>query len=398
MQPFHISVPQGDLDDLNRRLDRTRWPSELEGVGWDRGVPLDYLQDLAQHWRTSYDWRAVEDRLNQFPQFTTEIDGANVHFLHVRSPEPDALPLIMTHGWPGSIAEYLDVIQALVDPRSTGGDPRTAFHLVIPTPPGFGFSGPAPEPGWGVARIAGAWVELMRRLGYDRYIAHGGDLGVWISLTAAAMDPEHLIGAHVSFLLTPPSGDPSELAGLSEQDLSRLADLAAFEDQGRAGYMKIQSTRPQTLGYGLTDSPVGQLAWIAEKFWDWTKGDTVSRQQLLNAVSIYWLTSTAGSSAQLYYEMAGMLPSAGQPPAIPPPLPVPLAVASFAHDSCLPVRRIAEARFPNIVQWSEFSEGGHFPALEVPELFVADLRSFARVLQHGGPDGAPSAREAADSR
>ncbi|MFD8084527.1 epoxide hydrolase family protein [Kitasatospora sp. NPDC059722] len=380
MQPFRIAVPQEDLDDLHRRLAAVRWPAEVPGAGWARGVPLEYLKELTEYWRTEFDWRAAEERLNRFPQFRTEIDGATVHFLHVRSPEPDATPLILTHGWPGSVAEYLDVIELLTDPRSHGGDPADAFHVVVPAPPGFGFSGPAPEAGWDVPRIARAWTELMRRLGYGRYLAHGGDLGVWISLTAAALDPEHLAGAHVTFLLTPPTG-PEDLEGLDEADQARLAYLAAFETTGRAGYMKIQSTRPQTLAYGLTDSPVGQLAWIAEKFRDWTSGDSISRDQLLTTVSLYWLTATAGSSAQLYYEMADMLPDAARQPVAGPPQPVPLAVAAFAHDGSLPVRRIAERRFPNIVQWSEFAEGGHFPALEVPELLAGDLRSFARAVR-----------------
>lgn len=380
MQPFRISVPQSDLEDLNRRLDAVRWPSELPGIGWDRGIPLEYMKDLTHYWRTSYDWRAAEERLNSFPQFTTEIDGATVHFMHVRSPEPDATPMIMTHGWPGSIAEYLDVIGPLTDPRSHGGDPADAFHLVIASPPGFGFSGPAPEAGWGILRIASAWAGLMRRLGYDRYLTHGGDLGSWISQAAAIIDPEHVLGVHVSFLLTPPSGDPSELADLTEQELARLAELAAFEDSGRAGYLRIHSTRPQTLAYGLTDSPVGQLAWIAEKFWDWTSGSSVSKDQLLTTVMIYWLTATAGPSTQVYFEDAAMLPLPGRQPAAPPPLPAPLSVACFAHDVSLPIRRIAEAQFPTIAQWSEFDEGGHFPAMEVPELLVADLRSFARTL------------------
>lgn len=380
MRPFRISIPQDDLDDLGRRLDAVRWPSEVPGAGWQRGVPLEYVKELADYWRKEFDWRAAEERLNRFPQFTTEIDGANVHFLHVRSPEPDAVPLVLTHGWPGSFTEFADVIGPLTDPRAHGGDPADAFHVVVPTPPGFGFSGPAPEAGWGVPRIAAAWTELMSRLGYERYLAHGGDLGVWISLTAAAIAPENVAGAHVSFLLTPPSGDPAELADLDDRDLGRLNDLRAFDTEGRAGYMKIQSTRPQTLAYGLTDSPVGQLAWIAEKFWDWTRGDSVSRDQLLTNVSLYWLTATAGSSAQLYFEMADLLPDPARPPLVPPPLPVPLAVAAFAHDASLPVRRIAEARFPNIVQWSEFPDGGHFPALEVPDLLVGDLRAFARAV------------------
>ncbi|MGW2248824.1 epoxide hydrolase family protein [Kitasatospora sp. NPDC001660] len=394
MQPFRIAVPQEDLDDLHRRLAAVRWPAEVPGAGWARGVPLEYLKELTEYWRTEFDWRAAEERLNRFPQFRTEIDGATVHFLHVRSPEPDATPLVLTHGWPGSVAEYLDVIELLTDPRGHGGDPADAFHVVIPAPPGFGFSGPAPEAGWDVPRIARAWTELMRRLGYGRYLAHGGDLGVWISLTAAALDPEHLAGVHVTFLLTPPTG-PEDLEGLDEADQERLAYLAAFETTGRAGYMKIQSTRPQTLAYGLTDSPVGQLAWIAEKFQDWTSGDSVSRDQLLTNVSLYWLTATAGSSAQLYYEMADMLPDAARRPVAGPPQPVPLAVAAFAHDGSLPVRRIAERRFPNIVQWSEFAEGGHFPALEVPELLTGDLRSFARAVRaHEAADEQP--KQAAD--
>jgi microsomal epoxide hydrolase len=399
MRPFRISIPDEDLDDLRRRLAATRWPSEVPGAGWTRGVPLDYLKDLAEYWRTEYDWRAAEAALNRFPQFVTEIDGADVHFLHVRSPEPDAMPLIMTHGWPGSVAEYADVIGRLTDPRSHGGDPADAFHVVIASPPGFGFSGPAPEAGWNVQRIAAAWIELMHRLGYERYTAHGTDLGVWISLTAAAMDPQHLVGAHVSFLLTPPSGDPAELASLSEQDLARLAHLAAFEADGRAGYMHIQGTRPQTLAYGLTDSPVGQLAWIAEKFWDWTQGDSVSRDQLLTDVSLYWLTATAGSSAQLYFEMADQLPTSPNPPAPMPPLPVPLAVAVFAHDASLAIRKLAEPRFPNIIQWSEFDRGGHFPALEVPDLLAGDLHAFHRALRstlESSPGAVPeSARQSA---
>jgi pimeloyl-ACP methyl ester carboxylesterase len=384
MRPFRIAIPQEDIDDLQRRLGATRWPSEIPGAGWSRGVPLEYLKELAEYWRTSYDWRAAEARLNEFPQFTTEIDGVDVHFLHVRSPEPDARPLILSHGWPSSIAEFLDVIKPLTDPRSYGGDPSQAFHLVIPSLPGFGFSGPVTEPGWDVGRIARAWIELMHQLGYERYAVHGGDLGVWISLTMAAMDSEHVDGAHVNFLVTPPSGDPAELAGLSEQDMGRLGMLMGWAVE-QSGYMKIQATRPQTLAYALTDSPVGQLAWIVEKFWEWTDSekvpeDAVSREQLLTNISIYWLTATAGSSAQLYFEMADQLPTAATPPPLPPPLPVPLAVAVYPHDASLPIRSLAEPRFPNIVQWSEFDRGGHFPAMEEPDLFVQDLRAFTGVL------------------
>ncbi|HET6211146.1 MAG TPA: epoxide hydrolase [Jatrophihabitans sp.] len=384
MRPFRIAVPDEDLTDLQRRLAETRWPSEIAGSGWSRGVPLEYLKELAEYWRTGYDWRAAEARLNSFDQFITEIDGVDIHFLHVRSPEPDAVPLIISHGWPSSVVEFLDVIRPLTDPRSYGGDPSQAYHVVIPSLPGFGFSGPVTEPGWEVVRIARAWIELMSRLGYDRYVVQGGDLGVWISMAVAAMDSEHVLGMHVNFLVTPPSGDPAELAGLTEQDFGRLGRLAAWAGE-QSGYMKIQATRPQTLAYALTDSPAGQLAWITEKFWEWTDSatvpeDAVSRDQLLTNVSIYWLTGTAGPSAQLYYEMADQLPTAATPPPLPPPLPVKLGVAVYPQDASLPIRALAEPRFPNIVQWTEFDRGGHFPAMEEPDLFVQDLRSFRAAL------------------
>src|SRR6266487_4663652 len=332
MEPFRIEIPQAHLDDLHRRLADTRWPDELPGVGWERGVPLGYLKELAEYWRTSYDWRAAEARLNQFPQFTTVIDGANVHLLHVRSPEPQALPLLLTHGWPGSVAEFLDVIGPLTDPG-----------------------------------------------------AHGGDSGALISLTLAGMHPEHLAGVHVNFLITPPPGDPSQLAGLSESEQARLGRMSQFVAD-LSGYMKLQSTRPQTLSYGLTDSPVGQLAWVVEKFREWTDSakvpeDAVDRDQLLTNVMLYWLTATAGSSAQLYVETAELLPIAAVPPPPPPPLTVPLGVAVFPHDISLPIRRFADRAFPKIVHWTEFDRGGHFAAMEEPDLFVGDLRAFARTLK-----------------
>lgn len=382
MQRFRIEIPQAALDDLHDRLDCTRWPTELPGVGWDRGVPVAYLRTLADYWRNGYDWRAAEARINQFPQYTTDIDGTTVHFLHVRSPEPQALPLILTHGWPGSFAEFLDVLAALADPRAHGGDPATAFHLVVPSLPGYGFSGPTPEPGWDVVRIAEAWAELMSRLGYDRYLAQGGDLGSMVSIILGELDADHVAGVHVNLLLSTPVGDdPDELAGLSDADRGRLALLSRFRTD-LSGYMKVQSTRPQTLAYALTDSPVGQLAWMVEKFREWTgPQDGLDRDAVLTNVMVYWLTATAGPSAQIYYESAPFLPIAEAPPAARAASAVPLGVAVFPRDVLLPVRRFAERDFKNIVHWSEFDRGGHFAAMEVPELFVADLRAFAGTVR-----------------
>lgn len=400
MQPFRIDIPQARLDDLRQRLANTRWPAGApdKDEDWERGVPLGYLQDLVEYWRDEYDWRAVEASLNAFPQFTTEIDGANVHFLHVRSPEPDATPLLITHGWPGSIAEFLEVIGPLTDPRAYGADPSTAFHLVVPSLPGYGFSGPTPEKGWDVLRIAVAWAELMSRLGYEQYVPQGGDFGSVVALILGQIDRGHVLGVHVNMLLAgPESDDPALLNGLSDADLARLVRVPRFVKE-RAGYMAVQSTRPQTLAYGLSDSPVGQLAWIIEKFREWTDCATlpeeaVGRDQLLTNVMIYWLTATAGTSAQLYKEIAPMLPLAGaEPPRTP--TDVPMGVAVFPQDPFLPVRRFADRDFTNIVQWTEHDRGGHFAAMEEPDLFVADVRAFAGTLRSlvgaavGGPAGA----------
>lgn len=385
MRPFQIDIPQAQIDDLQQRLANTRWPNELPGAGWSRGVPLAYLKELAEYWRTGFDWRAAEKRLNSFPQFITEIDGADVHFLHVRSPEPGARALLLTHGWPGSIAEFLDIIGPLTDPRAHDGDPADAFHVVIPSIPGFGFAGPHRTGGWGTHRVAMAWAELMRRLGYDRYIAQGGDAGSVISLDLGRVDPEHVAGVHVNMLMTFPSGDPAELADLSESDMARLGRMGRF-DAELSAYMKLQSTRPQTLAYALTDSPVGQLAWIVEKFGEWTDSDdspeeAIDRDQILTVVSSYWFTGTAGSSAALYFEDADMLRKIGSGEAPPPPaVTVPAGVAVFPHDILLPLRRLADRDLTNIVSWTEFERGGHFAAMEQPELLVGDVRAFARLL------------------
>jgi epoxide hydrolase len=378
VRPFRIDIPQPDLDDLRDRLARTRWPDELPGNGWARGVPTGYLRELAAYWRDGYDWRKHEAALNACPQFTTTIDGAIVHFLHVRSPEPGALPLILTHGWPGSVAEFLRVIGPLADPAAHGGEPADAFHLVIPSLPGYGFSGPTRQAGWTTGRIARAWAELMARLGYPRYGAQGGDWGAFVSPELGRIDPEHVAGVHVNaatfgFIPLGPV-DPDELATFTDAEQDRLNRLQASTAGPGNGYFEVQSQTPQTLAYGLTDSPAGQLAWIAERFKDWahaaeTPDDAVDREQLLTNVMIYWLTRTAGSAANLYYENMHATFSEQQPSTTP------TGVAVFAEDYA--IRRYAE-RGHNIVHWTEFDTGGHFAAMEVPDLLVADIRAFFR--------------------
>ncbi|MGW0810008.1 epoxide hydrolase family protein [Nonomuraea sp. NPDC002799] len=373
--PFRIEVPQEQLDDLRDRLAATRWPDELPGVDWSYGVPVAYARKLAAYWRTGFDWRAAEARLNAFPQFTTHIDGQNVHFLHVRSPEPDALPLIITHGWPGSVAEFMNVIGPLTDPAAHGGEPADAFDVIAPSIPGFGFSGPTTEPGWDLNRVAGAWAELMSRLGFHRYGAQGGDSGAVISPALGRADAAHVVGVHVNGGLGFPTGDPAEFAGLTEAELGRLGQ---FQDQDRAGYAMIQATRPQTLAFGLHDSPAAQMAWIAEKFKEWTDParelpeDAVDIDQLLTDISIYWFTGTAASSSRLYKETQKAWGAAAEYSALPH------GVAVFPGDPG--VRRIAE-REHRVVHWSEFDRGGHFAAMETPELLVEDIRAFFRTLR-----------------
>jgi epoxide hydrolase len=326
---------------------------------------------MAEYWRSTYDWRKHEARLNQFPQFTTTIDGTNVHFMHVHSPEPNALPLILTHGWPGSIAEFLDVIEPLSNPRAHGGDPADAFHVVVPSIPGYGFSGPTRDTGWDAARMAKAWDQLMKRLGYEGYGAHGGDAGALITRELGILKPEGLMGVHVLQIFAFSSGDPAEMQGLSDYDREALQILSGFED--RAGYLKIQQTRPQTLAYGLTDSPVGQLAWNSELFMGFGGEGigVVDRDRFLTHVMLYWLTATAGSSAREYYEDART--GAGYRDL---PNTVPTAVAVFKNDFHT-IRRFAE-RANNIVHWSVFDRGGHFAAMDAPDLLVGDLREFFR--------------------
>jgi len=350
--PFRVAIPQADLDDLYHRLDRTRWPDELPGAGWELGIPLARVRELADYWRQKFDWRAHEAALNAYPQYTTEIDGQRVHFLHVRSANPDALPLILTHGWPGSVLEFLDLIGPL----------SASFHLVIPSIPGFGFSGPTHSKGWDIHRIARAWAVLMDRLGYQRYGAHGGDWGAGISRALGAVAPERVVGVHVTYLVTPSGDDEPALSASDQARLAKVRQLQAHQP----AYQALHATRPQTISYALTDSPAGLLAWIAEKFTEWTDPrSAVSLDQILADVSVYWFTATAGSSARL----------ANESPRGQVPCPVPVGVVVLPYDILQSVRPLAERDY-DIVHWTEFDRGGHFAGLEVPGLLATDIRDF----------------------
>jgi len=367
VRPFTVNVPQADLDDLLERLARIRWPDEWSGGGWEYGVPLDYAKNLVDIWRTSYDWRALEARLNGYPQFTTTIDGQRIHFLHVRSAEPGALPLVLTHGWPMSIVEYLDVIGPLTDPRAHGGDPADAFDVVIPSRPGYGFSGPTAGPGWNTYRTALAWAELMHRLGYPRYGAHGNDGGSLTSPHLGRVDPEHVVGVHVTQIFSFPSGDPAEFDGLTEDDHARLRFLQSFE-QNMMAYNTLQSSQPQTIAFALHDSPVAQLAWSSQLF-----RDEVPARYILDNVTLYWLTRTGASAARSYWDEAHTLPALE-------PTTVPLGVAVFPNDF-RSIRRFAERDHKNIISWTEYDRGGHFAPAEVPDLVVEDIRAFFRMVR-----------------
>jgi pimeloyl-ACP methyl ester carboxylesterase len=380
IQSFRIDFPQTALDDLNERLDRVRWPDELPGVGWEYGVPLGYLQELVRYWRHEYDWRAAEARLNEWPQFVTTIDGTTVHFAHLRSPEPTAMPLLISHGWPSSIVEFLQVAGPLTDPRAHGADPAEAFHLVIPSIPGFGLSGPTRETGWEHKRVASAYAVLMEELGYQRYGVQGGDWGAAITRELGRTHPERVLGVHLSLIpgvgaTHEPTGE--ELAPLDPAERERtIASWQRYQAwaKDKQGYADLQSTRPQTLAYGLTDSPVGQLAWITEKFQEWTDVP-IDRDLLLTNVMLYWLTGTAGSSARIYYERAHAA-YWGRPDEVST---APTALADFPQDNFVPLRWLAE-RTNNIVRWTSMEAGGHFPALERPDLLIADIRAFFREL------------------
>lgn len=375
VEPFRIDVPDEQLDDLTDRLRRTRWPEPETVDDWSQGVPLAYLSDLCRYWTDGYQWRTTEERINGLPQFRTVLDGLGIHFLHVRSPEAGALPLVLTHGWPGSVVEFLKVVGPLSDPAAYGGDASDAFHVVCPSLPGYGFSAKPTRSGWGVPRIARAWGELMRRLGYERYGAQGGDWGSAVTTALGQHDPAHCVGIHLNMVPVGPGRSTGE--DFTPAEAAALAALAEHDRWG-TGYSKEQSTRPQTLGYGLVDSPAAQAAWIIEKFWAWTDCDghpenVLSRDELLDNVMLYWLPAAGASSARLYWESFAVRNSEA--------VTVPMGAAIFPKEIFRPSRRWAERRFTDIRHWTEAERGGHFAALEQPDAFVADVRAFFRLVR-----------------
>jgi epoxide hydrolase len=373
--PFRIDIPEAGLDDLRQRLSRTRWP-EPETVGdWSQGIPLAYIRDLCEYWATGYDWRRCEAALNRWPQFRTEIDGLDLHFLHVRSPREDATPLVITHGWPGSIIEFQKVIGPLTDPVAHGGDAADAFHLVVPSLPGYGFSAKPTRPGWSTLHTGDAWDELMGRLGYARYGAQGGDWGAQITTGLGMKHADHLIGIHLNMPIVLP--DPDTMSDLTESEQAAMASLSHYMEWD-SGYSKQQSTRPQTIGYALVDSPAGLCAWIVEKFWAWTDCDgdpanALTRDEMLDNVMLYWLTAAGASSARLYWESFAK-PLLG-------PVEAPIGCSVFPKEIFRGSRRWAEKQFPTLRYWNEPPRGGHFAAFEQPELFVDEVRAAFRAFR-----------------
>ncbi len=383
---FRVHVPQPEIDDLRERLRRTRWPEPATVDDWSQGVPLAYLRELCTYWADGYDWRAAEARLNSFPQFRTEIDGLGIHFLHVRSPHPEALPLVVTHGWPGSVVEYLKVIGPLVDPPKHGGAATDAFHVVCPSLPGYGWSDRPTRVGWGVQRIARAWIELMARLGYDRYGAQGGDWGTSITTSMAQQAPDRLVGIHLNPPIAAP--DPSTFGDLTATE---QAALDALENSARweSGYSGQMGTRPQTVGYGLVDSPALLCAWIVEKFRAWTDCDghpenVLTRDEMLDDISVYWFTGTGASSARLYWESIAEV-SEWFTRGTTDTVSVPTGCSVFPKEVPRPSRRWAQRRYTDIRHWNEPAAGGHFAAFEQPALFVEEVRTFFRLVRPAGP-------------
>jgi pimeloyl-ACP methyl ester carboxylesterase len=377
IQPFEIHVPDAVLGDLRERLARTRWPDQIEGAGWDYGAELSAVRDLCTYWREKFDWRRVEDELRRYAHGATEVDGQRLHFLHARSKHADAFPLVVTHGWPGSILEFQKILGPLTDPTAHGGEARDAFHVVCPSIPGYGFSEPTRSRGWDVQRVAEAEIELMRRLGYARYGAQGGDWGAMISTQIGRLDPAHCAGIHLNMALAFPLPDGPPL---SETEQRWVAELQAFQ-AGETGYQQIQGTKPQTLGYGLTDSPAGLCAWIVEKFRTWSDCDgelerRFTKDELLANVTLYWVTGTINSSVRLYYETM----KSGRIGVTQGRIEVPTAIAVFPKEIYKPPRAWAEKLY-DVRQFTVFERGGHFAAMEEPEALVGDVRRFFRTLR-----------------
>ena len=379
IRPFTIDVPDAVLDELKQRLAQTRFPDEIAGAAWDYGTNLAYERELVTYWRDTFDWRAQEQRLNQFSQFTTRIDGLDVHFVHQRSPEPDALPLVLVHGWPGSFVEFAHVIGPLADPVAHGGRAEDAFHVVAVSLPGFGFSDKPGERGYSPDRMAAMVATLMARLGYERYGAQGGDWGSVVARFLAMDDTEHVAGLHLNFCQAgPPPGVADPNAGVPEAELARMRERQSSFAGGRA-YFDVHSTKPQTLGYGLNDSPAGLAAWIVEKFHAWCDCDgdverSFSKDDLLTNLTLYWVTETITSSTRIYYENQRSTADANRR------VDVPTACAVFPKELAIPPRSWMEARF-NLTRWTEMPRGGHFAALEEPELLVDDIRAFFSALR-----------------
>jgi pimeloyl-ACP methyl ester carboxylesterase len=375
VRDFSVEISEADIADLRARLERTRWPDAETVSDWSQGIPSAYVRELARYWAEDYDMHRVANRLNAYPQFHATIGDLGIHFLHVRSPQPDARPLILTHGWPGSVVEFLDVIRPLTDPERFGGRSDDAFHVVVPSLPGYGFSNKPTTPGVGIERIAEAWNELMVALDYGNYFAQGGDWGGFVTAALGAKPPAGLLGIHVNMALAAPEA----LAGLGEltPDEQAVGGLPAYMDHEGA-YATQQATRPQTLGYGLADSPVGQLAWITEKFYAWTDcaghpENAVSRDVILDNVMVYWLTNTAASSARLYWESFSMIGSYDE-------VAVPSAYTSFPKEIVNTSERWLRTRFTDLRYYNDVEKGGHFAALEQPDIFVNEVRSGIRAL------------------
>jgi pimeloyl-ACP methyl ester carboxylesterase len=392
VRPFHVEVPEEELDDLRRRLVATRWPSKELVSDRSQGVQLATLQKLARYWETDYDWRKAEAKLNALPQFMTEIDGVDIHFIHVKSAHEDALPLIMTHGWPGSVIELLEAVGPLTDPTAHGGTAEDAFHLVLPSLPGYGFSGEPTELGWNVGRVAQAWAELMHRLGYTRYVAQGGDVGAAVTDAMGRQAPEGLLGIHTNLLVTVLSGAP--LPEESEEERAARDAINTFRESGY-GYFLEQATRPQTIGYALLDSPVALAAWmldhdtdayykISSAFVDGQPAGNLTRDHILDNITLYWLTGTGASAARSYWEdgqAAAAALAAGQ---APPEVTIPVGFTTFPGEIWRTPRSWVEAGYPSLTYFNEVDKGGHFAAWEEPELFSSEVRAAFRPLREDG--------------